>query len=221
MHVCRRDKRTPKESYTIREETGLIYNIPSSWSIDTAFVKNIFHVQHHPREFFKMFELLPFEEIKVVIIGQSPYPDKKNACGIAFQVPDEVLICPKSLKVLFKELESDIGVSRRRVRDCIRYWISQGVFLTNYALTIGDSSIQYLQNHKAFWSDFTIEFAKKISLLNCPVVLLGSDAQELKQYIQHNKVLQFSHPASRDNSFSGCKMFSSINNLLDTPINWI
>ncbi|KAJ3224068.1 hypothetical protein HK099_000280 [Clydaea vesicula] len=197
------------------------YNIAPAWNIDISFVKKLFSVNFFPKNFFKIFHTIPYHSIKVVIIGQSPYPDPRHACGIAFQVPDDVIICPVSLKTLFKELESDIGIPKLRIRDCIKYWVSQGIFLTNASLTIGTGEPEYLRNHKYFWQDFSIEFIKRVSILKCPIILLGKDSWELEKYITHNKYLKFYHPASRDNQFDGCKMFSKINNLLDTPFDWL
>lgn len=200
---------------------GLKQTIPFDWNIDTNFIEALSRHVYIPQQFFKMFNVLPYESIRLVIIGQDPYPDEQNACGIAFQVPDNAPICPKSLSILFKELEDDIGVPNLDMRTCINYWISQGVFLTNRALTIGKGETQYLRDHSEFWKKFTIQFIRKVSLLNCPIIFLGSEAWEFKKYCTHNKILKLPHPASRNDDFSGCKMFSKINAMMDTPINWI
>lgn len=182
---------------------------------------------------FTMFNLLNPNEIKVVIMGQDPYPTNCKitnipyACGPAFKIPDNVKSCPQSLKNLFTELKTDIiGSCREKrmnitldsVKKHINYWISQGVFLTNASLTRGTEN-SYLDDHKMFWMNFTISFIKSIK--DCPIVLLGSDAWKFEKFA-NTKVLKFYHPASRDNKFFGCKMFTKINeNISGDKIKWI
>jgi uracil-DNA glycosylase len=199
-------------------------------------IKQLEHISYIPSKdnIFRMFDILPIESIKVVIIGQDPYPShckvtkKYYACGPAFLIPDDVVTCPVSLKKLFSELKKDydnpVQLSNRisigYIRKCVKYWISQGVFLTNVALTIGTEGT-YLDNHKMFWKEFSISFIKKIAQLNCPIVLLGKDAWELSSYITTNSpVLKFHHPASRSNSFDNSKMFTRINSHLESKIKW-
>ena len=202
------------------------------WSIfqDMNPLNNIIIVPRQDR-IFQMFERLPFKNIKVVIIGQDPYPGKciatntYYACGPAFDIPSNVLTCPVSLKNIFSELKREYGlqekVSMKYIKSTVSSWINQGVFLTNVALTRGISGT-YLDDHKAFWMQFTISFVKNISALNCPIVLLGSDAWKLADHIvSSSPVLKFSHPASRNKEFEDCKMFTKINNELECPINWI
>src|SRR4051812_4037712 len=103
-----------------------------------------------PSNPFKMFEILPFNSIKVVIVGESPYPGKcpisdiYYAYGPAFMIPDQCFTCPQSLKTLFKELKSDIlninkdiTMSLNDIKRMVKGWVNQGVFLTNVSLTIG------------------------------------------------------------------------------------
>lgn len=184
-------------------------------------------------DIFAMFNLLSPKEIKVVIMGQDPYPSNCRvtnipyACGPAFKIPDNVKSCPQSLKNLFTELKTDIiGSSRERkinitldsVKKHVKYWISQGVFLTNASLTRGTEN-SYLDDHKIFWMNFTISFIKSIK--NCPIVLLGTDAWKFEKFA-NTDVLKFYHPASRDNKFFGCKMFTKINESISgEKIKWI
>lgn len=186
-----------------------------------------------PRDFiFKMFEYLPLKKAKVIIIGQDPYPGKcpvtkqYYACGPAFLIPESVNTCPVSLKNMFSELRKEYkdipkNISIQYIRNCVQYWISQGVFLTNSSLTRGIEGT-YLDNHKYLWKEFTTFFMKDISTLQCTVVLLGKEAWTLSKYINDSNipVLKFHHPASRSDEFTGCKMFSKINETLSVPIKW-
>lgn len=179
-----------------------------------------------------MFSMLTLDEIKVVIVGQGPYPGKCNktninyACGPAFLVPDNVLTCPVSLTNLFKELRREFPqkykdmITLSLIISTVKNWIAQGVFLTNVSLTMGIDN-DYLTDHKNLWFPFTVEFVKVISEYNdCPIVLLGKDAWSLSGYTK-NKVLKFHHPAARDETqFLGCGMFEKINELLEFPINF-
>jgi uracil-DNA glycosylase len=182
-------------------------------------------------QIFNMFEFLPYQNVKVVIIGQEPYPSKCNitkinyACGPAFMIPDDVSTCPVSLANLLGDLRRSYNIpkklSLRYIKDLVKYWISQGVFLTNASLTIGNTST-YLDDHKVFWLQFSIYFVQYLSELKCPIVLLGKEAWRLSKYISgENSVLKFPHPASRNKEFLGCSMFENINKHLDRPIEWI
>ena len=186
-----------------------------------------------PENPLAMFDMLKCENIKVVVIGQSPYPGKCSitkmnyACGPAFMIPDPVLTCPVSLRNLFRELRKefpkkyrDRTVSLSLIKATVKSWISQGVFLTNLSLTIGTED-DYLRDHKNLWIPFTIQFVRVVSeLVNCPVVLLGKDTWFLSSYAR-DKVLKFHHPASRDESqFLGCDMFKKTNELLEVTIDF-
>jgi uracil-DNA glycosylase len=179
---------------------------------------------------FKMFELLPYDSIKVVIIGQEPYRTKCNitkinySCGPAFMIPDSVKTCPVSLKNLLSELAREYklrkSVSIKYVKDIVKHWIYQGVFLTNVSLTIGDTST-YLDDHKMFWMSFMISFLQCLSDIECPIVLLGTEAWELSKFIsEKNPVLKFPHPSSRNNDFLNCGIFEKVNKILADPIIW-
>ena len=179
---------------------------------------------------FNMFRVLDPEDIRVVIIGQDPYPGHcpvtkiDYACGPSFVIPKNVKTCPMSLKNIFTELKTDLGIKVKTVtleyiKNSMDNWIRQGVFFTNVSLTMGRCK-DYLSNHKNFWMQFTISFLDIISEIGCPIVLLGTDAWELERYVKNNKVLKFYHPVSRNNEFFGCKMFSEINKVLQKPIQW-
>lgn len=202
-------------------EQGVRSKIPEEWQIDTQFVHKLSGIDFFPKDFFRMFNVLPYSNIKVVIMGQNPYTNPRHACGIAFLVPDDVIKCPVTLKVLIKELEDDIGVSKKKVRDVIKEWTQKGVFLTNCSLTNGLNCPDYLKDHSPFWKEFVIQFIKTVSQLQCPIVFLGENAWKFEKYCSHSKVLKFYYPTSRNDKFVGCKMFTKINDMLNEPIEWI
>lgn len=182
-------------------------------------------------EIFYMFTALSLKDIKVVIMGQDPYPGKcpitgiDYACGPAFKISDKVKTCPQSLKNLFTEFKTDVlkkssvSVTLDYIKKHVKHWINQGVFLTNASLTRGTEG-NYLDDHKMFWMNFTISFIK--SVRNCPIVLLGSESWKFEKFVDESvKVLKFYHPASRDGKFFDCKMFTSINeNIIGEKIMW-
>jgi uracil-DNA glycosylase len=187
---------------------------------------------------FSMFDMLDFENIKVVIIGQDPYPGKckitneNYACGPAFAISEKVKSCPTSLQNLFTELKSSYRLPGKvkldYIKNTIQYWINQGVFLTNTSLTIGTTGT-YLDNHRMFWMNFSISFVQYVSKLNCPIVLLGKEAWEFSKFTEstlvNDNILKFPHPAARDDSFKNCGLFIKINNWLidhqQQPIKWV
>lgn len=188
------------------------------------YLKNVNYVPTK-NKIFKMFEKLQYNNVKLVIIGQDPYPGKctvtkiQYACGPAFLVPDNVFVCPPSLKNVTEELKKYVGKLNNPIRTCIKSWINQGVFLTNIALTRGIDN-DYLDNHQPFWKDFTINFILEVSKLDCPIVLLGNSAHLMEKYITHKKVIKCPHPVARDNQFIGCKMFEKIDEMIPNIINW-
>lgn len=175
---------------------------------------------------FNAFDLTPFDKVKVIILGQDPYINKGQAMGLSFSVPDGIKI-PSSLKNIFKEIESDLGIKCIESGDLSR-WARQGVFLLNTTLTVraGESN-----SHQSFgWDNFT---ANTIGLLNRDdspkvFVLWGANAKKLKFIISNPKhlILESAHPSplSAYRGFFGCKHFSQINTFLLSnglePIDW-
>jgi uracil-DNA glycosylase len=218
------ETKTTRDSYSIQSDSNC-YSVTKHWQIDTYSITQRLTHPYVPRDIFKIFDYLAPDQVKVVIIGQDPYPGKcpitkqYYACGPAFLIPDNVLSCPVSLKVLFTELNREYKLPKqmtiKRIKNCMKSWINQGVFLTNAALTRGIEST-YLDDHQMLWRDFTIQFLRSVP--DCLIVLLGHEAWSLSQYV--NNPLKFPHPASRDNKFIGCSMFTKINERLNNPIKW-
>ena len=178
------------------------------------------------KDIFKAFELTPVDKVKVVILGQDPYHGYGQAMGLSFSVPAGVP-APPSLKNIFKEIESDLGVRMSGNPD-LRKWAEQGVLLLNAVLTVraGEPT-----SHSAIgWQQFTDEVIKIVSDREEPMVFMlwGANARSKKNLIDTKKhlVLECAHPSplSAYNGFFGCRHFSKCNDFLvkhgQAPINW-
>ena len=165
---------------------------------------------------FNAFNTTPFEQVKVVILGQDPYHGPGQAMGLSFSVPDGVPP-PPSLGNIYKELLADIGLPIPKTGNLTK-WAQQGVFLLNAILTV--RSNEPASHAKIGWMDFTDAVIRKISDEKKGVVFLlwGKFAQEKQVLIDETKhfVLKASHPSpfSADKGFFGCKHFSKTNALL-------
>jgi uracil-DNA glycosylase len=174
---------------------------------------------------FRAFELTPFNELKVVILGQDPYHNPGQAMGLSFSVPKGVRT-PPSLKNVYKELHSDIGFSIPDHGD-LTQWAEQGVFLLNAMLTVEERKPG--SHKKIGWQKFTDAVIKTISDNKEGIIFMlwGRYAQSKKVLIDTEKhhVLEAAHPSPlARNAFSGCKHFSKCNHLLieqgQSIINW-
>ena len=167
-------------------------------------------------QIFNAFNLTPFSDVKVVILGQDPYHGEGQAHGICFSVPDGVKP-PPSLQNIFKEINSDLGIEIPLSGNLER-WARQGVFLLNSLLTVRAN--QPASHHKKGWEQFTDKVIETISKEKTGVVFLlwGRYAQDKESLIDHSKhfILKAAHPSpfSAYNGFFGCKHFSKTNELL-------
>jgi len=185
----------------------------------TAFVRNEYAtltVYPPGKEIFSAFDVCPFEEIKVVIIGQDPYHGPGQANGLCFSVHDGVRM-PPSLVNIFKEIQKDLGKPIPTSGNLDR-WARQGVLLLNATLTVRASSPGSHQNKG--WEVFTDAVIRLISAEKTGVVFLlwGAYAQKKGEIIDRNKhlVLMSAHPSpfSADRGFFGNKHFSKTNEYL-------
>ena len=176
-------------------------------------------------QIFRAIELTPFEEVKVVIIGQDPYHNDNQANGLCFSVSDKVK-APPSLKNIFKELEADLGI--KKTSNELEMWAKQGVLLLNATLTV---RAHEANSHKDLgWEQFTDFIIKEISdkKENVVFVLWGAFAQKKAGLIDASKhfIIQSAHPSpfSVHKGFFGSRPFSKINQFLEEkgkePINW-
>ena len=176
-------------------------------------------------QIFRAFDLTPVKDVKVVILGQDPYHGFGQAHGLSFSVPHGVP-APPSLKNIFKEIESDLGV---RMSGCpnLEKWASQGVLLLNAVLTV--RSGEAASHSKIGWEQFTDAVIKYISD-NCEGVvfmLWGNFARTKSVLIDRSRhhVLEAAHPSPlARGAFFGCRHFSKANAALSasgrTPIDW-
>jgi len=178
------------------------------------------YVQHTiypaPKDIFRAFEMCPFEKVKVVIIGQDPYHGSGQANGLSFAVHETVTI-PPSLKNIFKEIESDLGIVPEQNGDLSR-WAQQGVLLLNATLTVRANTPG--SHQKKGWEDFTDAVIQKLSTEreHLIFILWGNYAKQKGAIIDRSKhlVLEAQHPSpfSAHNGFFGSKPFSKANTYL-------
>ncbi len=166
-------------------------------------------------QIFRAFELTPLENLKVVILGQDPYHGPGQAHGLSFSVSPGVP-APPSLKNIFKEIESDLGVKMSGYPD-LEKWARQGVLLLNALLTVRAG--QPASHSKIGWQEFTDAVIRYISD-NCEGVIFllwGNFARTKSALIDHSKhhVLEAAHPSPlARGAFFGCRHFSQTNALL-------
>lgn len=178
------------------------------------------------KEIFSAFDYCQLEELKVVIIGQDPYHGIGQANGLCFSVADGVTI-PRSLKNIFKEIESDLGKSIPSSGN-LKRWAEQGVLLINATLTV--RAHQAGSHQKKGWEEFTDALIGKISDQKEGVVFLlwGAFAQNKGSIIDSDKhcILFSPHPSpfSANRGFFGNKHFSKTNAYLKSigkeEVNW-
>jgi uracil-DNA glycosylase len=175
---------------------------------------------------FRALELTPFDEVRVVILGQDPYHDLDQAHGLAFSVAPGIKP-PPSLVNMFKELETDIGLARPAT-GCLEPWARQGVLLLNTALTV--RAHQANSHQKQGWETFTDAVIQVVAARPGPVVfvLWGANARKKAALVDASRhsVIESAHPSplSARTGFFGSKPFSRINAALSAhghpPINW-
>jgi uracil-DNA glycosylase len=178
-------------------------------------------------EIFRAFNLCPLNDVKVVIIGQDPYPTRGHAHGLCFSVEDHVKPFPKSLLNIFKELELDLGIKIPENGSLVR-WAEQGVLLLNATLTVHEGQPE--SHAGKGWEIFTDAIIREINSRRKGIVYLlwGSKAQQKAAIVdpKANLILKSVHPSplSAHRGFFGSKHFSQTNEYLRmngmAPINW-
>ncbi|WHZ37165.1 uracil-DNA glycosylase [Sagittula sp. MA-2] len=172
---------------------------------------------------FAALEACAPDEVKVVILGQDPYPTPGHAHGFAFSVAPDVAL-PRSLNNIYKELTDDLG--SRPANGDLRFWADQGVLLLNTALTVPAG--QAGGHARLGWSELTRQVLHTLSDRPRAFLLWGKHAQGFARDIrgEGHLVLQTAHPSplSARRGFFGSRPFSRINDWLKTqgaaPINW-
>ena len=176
-------------------------------------------------QIFRAFDLTPVKDVKVVILGQDPYHGPGQAHGLSFSVPEGVP-APPSLKNIFKEIETDLGVKMSGYPN-LEKWARQGVLLLNAVLTV--RSGEAASHSRIGWQEFTDAVIKYISD-NCEGVvfmLWGNFARTKAELIDRSRhvVLEAAHPSPlARGAFFGCRHFSRANAALvasgRAPVDW-
>jgi len=175
---------------------------------------------------FNALKLTPYENVKVVIMGQDPYHGEGEAHGLSFSVLKGVKV-PPSLQNIYKELYSDLGVSIRQDGD-LTGWAKEGVLLLNAVLTVEKDKPA---SHRNFgWERLTDYIIRMVNEKDEPVVFIlwGNFAKEKMKFITNPKhyIITSPHPSpfSARNGFFGSRPFSKCNSFLEknglTPIDW-
>lgn len=197
----------------------------------TEFVKKEYQegvVYPAPKNIFRSFDLCPFEQVQVVILGQDPYHGAGQANGLCFAVNEEVST-PPSLQNIYKEIESDLGKPLIHRSGDLSRWSTQGVLLLNATLTVRANTPG--SHQKQGWERFTDAVIHNLSEKreNLVFILWGNYAKAKGAHIDRTKhlVLEASHPSpfSAHTGFFGCKHFSKTNEYLiahdKKPIEWL
>lgn len=186
------------------------------------YKKNI--VYPAKKDVMNAFSYTTFSQVKVVIIGQDPYHNPKEAEGLAFSVPENVK-APPSLQNIMKELNNDLGI--KKVNHSLIPWAKQGVLLLNSILTVRKNepgSHKYLN-----WEQFTNDIIEALALnkTNLVFILWGNYARSKKYLIKGDHlIIESPHPSpfSANRGFFNSHPFSQTNNYLikngKTPIDW-
>ncbi len=175
---------------------------------------------------FRALDLTPLDTVRVVILGQDPYHGEGQAHGLCFSVPPGVRP-PPSLVNIFKEMQSDLGLSPAR-NGFLEHWASQGVLLLNSVLTVEMG--QAASHRERGWEQFTDAVVRLVNDKAELVVFMlwGSYAQKKAAFVDTSRhlVLKAPHPSplSAHSGFFGCRHFSKANAFLESkglePIDW-
>jgi uracil-DNA glycosylase len=168
----------------------------------------------------------PLDHVRVLIVGQDPYPTPGHAVGLSFSVAPDVTPIPRSLTNIFKELSADIGCPKPSNGD-LSAWAEQGVLLLNRVLTVahGDSGSHRGKGWEAFTSAAIWALGQRIDQ-PLTAILWGKDAQSAEELLDDVPVIASAHPSpmSADRGFFGSRPFSRANEILEDlggePIDW-
>ena len=217
--------------------------VGSSWSkhikdeFDKPYIKSLMEFITRERknhtvfpsrdDVFNAFKLTPYDNVKVIILGQDPYFNEGQAHGLAFSVKEEPIKFPPSLKNIISEIENNFGFSLYGEHN-LTFLAEQGVFLLNRILTVRKG--QPLSHAGRGWETFTERVIKELNERFQPTVFMlwGREAQKVEPLIDQSfhLVLKTSHPSplSVNQGFKGCGHFWKANDFLTkygiNPISW-
>ena len=172
---------------------------------------------------FASLRAVPFDRVRVAIMGQDPYPQRMYCTGLAFSTPAGITPYPASLVNIFREYSADLGFPTPRCGD-LGPWCEQGVLLWNVypSCAIGSPG----SHHWPEWEYLTKELVEKLDERDVIFILLGTRARYFKQYINQSDTIATSHPSplGANKGFIGSRIFSRTNALLSNKgkegINW-
>ncbi|EPX78126.1 uracil-DNA glycosylase [Salipiger mucosus] len=176
-------------------------------------------------QIFAALDACPPDTVRVVILGQDPYPTPGHAHGLAFSVEPHIRPLPRSLGNIFKELEAEFGAAP--ATGDLRHWAAQGVLLLNTALTVPAGTAG--GHARMGWSTLTEQVLEELSKKPRAFVLWGKHAQGFERHIHgtDHLLLRSAHPSplSARRGFFGSRPFSRVNEWLiargETPIDWV
>ena len=167
----------------------------------------------------------PLSEVKVLIVGQDPYPTPGHPIGLSFAVDKHVRPLPRSLGNIYQELEADLGIPRASHGD-LSAWSAQGVMLLNRVLTVAQGAPA---SHRGWgWEKVTEHAIRSLVARGGPLVaiLWGRDAANLRPLLGETPIIASAHPSplSASRGFFGSRPFSRANELLAAqgaaPVDW-
>lgn len=167
----------------------------------------------------------PLDDVKVLIVGQDPYPTPGHPIGLSFAVDEHVRPLPRSLANIYRELETDLGIAPASHGD-LSAWSDQGVMLLNRVLTVAPGAPA---SHRGWgWEKITEHAIRSLVARDKPLVaiLWGRDAQNLRPMLGSTPVIESPHPSplSASRGFFGSRPFSRANELLERqgaePVDW-
>lgn len=211
-------KHTISESWReyLRHETESDYFNRLTAFVEAEYADETVRIFPPKEQIFEAFRMCDVDKVKVVILGQDPYHEVDQAHGLAFSVNEGVRI-PPSLRNIFKEIASDIGITPPD-NGCLVRWAEQGVLLLNATLTVREHAAG--SHQKRGWEIFTDNVIARLSEThdNLVFMLWGAYAQKKESLIDTDKhlILSTVHPSplSARRGFFGCKHFSRANEYL-------
>lgn len=192
--------------------------------VEAALAAEARPVQPAPRHVFAALELTQPQDVRVVILGQDPYPTPGHAHGLAFSVEPGVRPLPRSLANMFRELEADLG--RPRASGDLRDWARQGVLLLNTALTVPEGAPD--GHRRIGWGRLADQVLARVSQRPTAFVLWGKRAQDAARAVpeEDHLMVRSAHPSplSARRGFFGSRPFGRVNEWLaargEAPIDW-
>lgn len=208
--------------------TDLSSLIPSTWR-GILDLERLPHISKEigsnflpdPKLIFRSLECAP-SDVKVVIVGQDPYPNSEYAMGLSFSVPADVEVLPASLKNIYRELKADLGIIKEN--GDLSGWSEQGVLLLNMSLTVIPN--QTGSHSKIGWQVITQQIISEVAKRGALAVLWGREAQFMSKFFAKEDQFTAPHPSplSVYRGFYGSKPFSKVNRRLVekglSPIKW-